>query len=93
MAERFAVGDVVVAAAVDVAGHARLPRYVQGRTGVVIDATGAWPRPEDVVAGGAPAPETVYTVRFAARDLWQAGDHAVCIDLWESYLTPQEGSR
>jgi nitrile hydratase len=33
-------------------------------------------------------PEPVYTVRFAAAELFGEGDHAVTIDLWQSYLRP-----
>ena len=94
MSERFGSGDAVTAAAVDVSGHVRLPRYVRGRTGEVVEVTGSWRRPEDVVAGRETAPQPVYTVRFAARELWGSGDHSVCIDLWEGYLQPAgEGSR
>jgi len=34
--------------------------------------------------------EPVYTVRFAAADLWGEGTHAVTVDLWESYLEAVE---
>ena len=37
-------------------------------------------------------PQTLYTVRFAARELWgeaaNPADHSVCLDLWEHYLEP-----
>jgi nitrile hydratase len=36
------------------------------------------------VAGPARA---VYHVRFAATDLFGAGDHTVTVELWEDYLT------
>jgi nitrile hydratase len=47
--------------------------------------------PDRVVAGLSPDPQSVYTVRFAARDLWgpEAGSgDAVYLDLWEDYLEP-----
>jgi nitrile hydratase len=28
----------------------------------------------------------VYTVRFAARDLFGEGDHAVTVDVWQHHL-------
>jgi len=37
-----------------------------------------------------PRVEPVYTVRFAAADLWGEGTHAVTVDLWESYLEAVE---
>jgi nitrile hydratase len=47
---------------------------------------------EDNVAEGLPQkPQHVYTVCFAARDLWgEAASQrdSVCVDLWEDYLEP-----
>ena len=37
------------------------------------------------------APEHLYSVSFAASDLWQHAESPadeVCLDLWDSYLTP-----
>lgn len=33
-----------------------------------------------------PRVEPVYTVAFAAGDLWGEGGHEVTVDLWESYI-------
>ncbi len=40
-------------------------------------------------------PQPVYTVRFAARELFGDGDHDVTVDVWESHLHPAgpEGAR
>lgn len=86
-APRFTAGQRVRVGAVDPPHHTRLPRYVRGRTGEVVECQGSYPRPEDRVRGLPAAPEPVYTVRFAARDLWGEGTHAVTVDLWESYLS------
>ena len=85
----FRTGDRVRTRTVDPAHHTRLPRYARGHVGEVVADLGRWPI-ADESAGGAPDPaaETVYQVRFAARDLWGAGDHHVTIDLWQSYLSP-----
>ncbi|MEP7022798.1 MAG: SH3-like domain-containing protein [Actinomycetota bacterium] len=82
---RFAVGTRVLAAAIDPEGHTRLPRYVRGHYGEIVDDHGSWPLP-DAVLRGAQHSERVYAVRFAARDLWGHGSHGVVVDLWESYL-------
>jgi nitrile hydratase subunit beta len=67
--------------------HTRLPRYVRGHTGVVVETAGQWPLPDDVARGiQPPRVETVYAVRFPATDLWGSGSHSVTLDLWESYL-------
>jgi nitrile hydratase len=90
MVARFVPGDRVVARAIDPDHHIRLPRYVRGHVGEVIEVQGAWPLPDDR-ARGRPAPwvEPVYTVRFAATDLWGEGEHEVTVDLWQSYLEPE----
>jgi hypothetical protein len=31
-------------------------------------------------------------VRFAARDLFDEGEHSVTLDIWESNLMPVEGA-
>jgi nitrile hydratase len=72
--------------------HTRAPRYVRGHHGVVVETHG-WHRVPDDVVGGVvdPQPQPVYAVRFAARELWGAGDHSVTVNLWHCYLEP-EGS-
>lgn len=87
----FAAGQRVRVRAVDPAGHTRVPRYVRGHVGRVVEAQGNWPLADDRAVGAAePSVETVYTVAFAARDLWGAGTHEVTVDLWESYIERAE---
>jgi hypothetical protein len=82
---RFAAGARVRARSADPDGHTRLPRYARGHVGEVLCVRGNWPLPDLVVRGVSRA-EPVYTVRFAAAELWGAGTHSVILDLWESYL-------
>jgi hypothetical protein len=85
--DRFSPGDRVRARATDPPHHTRLPRYVRGQRGEIVEGQGSWRLPDDNSRGIAdPRVETVYTVRFAARDLWGEGRHSVTVDLWESYL-------
>jgi nitrile hydratase subunit beta len=87
-AGRFRAGERVQASRIDPAHHTRLPRYARGAVGTVVEGQGRYPLP-DRRARALPAdPEPVYAVRFAARELFGAGDHTVTIDLWESYLRP-----
>jgi hypothetical protein len=88
MAEpRFAPGDRVVTRRADPDHHTRLPGYARGQAGEVVDVQGAWPLADALAQGRRDVPaEPVYTVRFAARDLWGAGEHAVTLHLWQSYL-------
>jgi len=70
-------------------GHTRVPRYVRGRTGIVLHVAPPFPYP-DARAHGLPGRrEATYHVAFDASELW--GDDAetgapVVVDLWESYL-------
>lgn len=73
-------------------GHTRLPLYVRGRPGVVHALRGRFPFPDDLARFGVAEPQALYSVRFAARDLWgpDAGAHDVYLDLFESYLEVSE---
>ena len=88
---RFAVGDTVRARNIHPEGHTRLPRYVRGHVGTIERDHGAHVLPDSHAHAAGEAPQTLYTVRFAARELWgtarNEGD-AVYLDLWESYLDP-----
>jgi nitrile hydratase len=72
-------------------GHTRLPRYVRGKRGTVVRDNGVFAL-QDTDLNGQPLggrPQHVYTVRFAARELWgsQASSHDwMYVDLWEDYL-------
>ena len=67
--------------------HTRVPRYVRGHTGVIVAVIDQWPVPDDSARGiDPPRVQTCYAVRFSAADLLGRGDHAVTVDLWESYL-------
>lgn len=90
-APAFKIGDRVRTAKHMHSGHTRLPRYARDCTGDVIRHHGAHVFPDVSYTLTGEAPQHLYTVRFAARDLW--GDdadpnHFVTADLWESYLAP-----
>jgi nitrile hydratase beta subunit len=88
---RFKVGQQVRARNMNPLGHTRLPRYTRGRRGTIIRDHGAFPF-QDTDVNGDPltqTPQHVYTVHFAARELWgeQAGPRdAVHVDLWDGHL-------
>jgi nitrile hydratase len=91
VAERFAPGDRVRASHVDPPHHTRVPRYVRGALGTVVEPSGCHPLADNRSRGIAAEPEPVYTVRFAAQDLFGTGDHTVLVDMWESKLTAADG--
>jgi len=91
VAPRFRAGDRVVARNLHPAGHTRLPRYVRGRQGVVDRDHGVFIFPDTHAAGLGRKPQHVYSVRFAARELWgpeAPPRDAVYADLWDDYLDP-----
>ena len=84
---RFAPGTRVRARLLDPDHHTRLPGYVRGHVGEIVEKEGVWPLPDDRARGIVPPRvETVYAVRFPAAALWGTGTHTVTVDLWESYL-------
>ena len=72
-------------------GHTRLPRYVRGHVGTIERDHGAHVFPDFNARFAGEAPQTLYTVRFGARELWgEAANPAdqVSLDLWEDYFEP-----
>ena len=88
MPDRFVPGDPVRTSARDPAGHTRLPRYARGAVGEVIEIAGHHPIADDRACGLPGKVQAVYHVRFAATDLFGAGQHTVTVELWEDYLEP-----
>ena len=86
---RFEVGDRVHTRNDHPRGHTRLPRYARGRKGVVWRDHGVFPFPDTRAARKGDRPQHVYSVRFAARELWGSTasslDH-VHLDVFDDYL-------
>jgi nitrile hydratase len=75
-------------------GHTRLPRYAAGKTGRILLSHGCHVFPDSNAHARGEAPEPLYTVIFAAADLWGAAEGAgdeVTLDLWQSYLVADAG--
>ncbi len=85
---RFAVGDAVRTRNINPPTHTRLPRYCRGKAGTIVAIHGAHVFPDANARGIGEQPQWLYTVRFAAGELW-GGDttaRAVHVDCWESHL-------
>jgi nitrile hydratase len=85
----FKSGDKVRARNINPTGHTRLPRYARGRQGLIERCHGAHVFPDSHAHGAGEDPRPLYTVRFAARELWgpdAAERDSVSLDLWEPYL-------
>lgn len=90
-APAHAPGDRVRTVVIHPKGHTRLPRYARGKRGRVEAVQGFHVFPDANAHGLGEAPQWLYTIVFAARELWgRDGDPActVSIDAWESYLEP-----
>ncbi|HXS66969.1 MAG TPA: SH3-like domain-containing protein [Streptosporangiaceae bacterium] len=86
----FAPGDLVRTRLADPPHHTRLPRYARGAVGTIVEMHGRYPLPDNRARRVPAEPEPVYTVRFAAKDLFGEGSHMVTVDLWHSYLQPAQ---
>jgi nitrile hydratase subunit beta len=90
-AARFQVAQRVRARNINPIGHTRLPRYARGKIGTIERIRGVDVFPDAVAQGLGKKPQHVYSVRFAARELWgkQANQRdCVYLALWEEYLEP-----
>ncbi len=88
-APAYAVGQRVVTRNHQPAGHTRLPAYVRCRRGDIAHVHPAMVFPDDHAHGRGENPQYLYTVRFAASELWGEDAEPNCVfhvDLFESYL-------
>jgi len=88
---RFKTGERVRARNMHPIGHTRLVRYARGKQGTIERDHGVFVFPDSNAHFQGEKPQHVYSVRFAARELWgeQASPRdAVYIDLWDDYLEP-----
>jgi len=90
-APHFRAGQRVRARNMHPVGHTRLPRYVRAKLGTILRDHGVFVFPDTNARDLGEKPQHVYSVRFAARELWgeQAAPHdSVYVDLWDDYLEP-----
>jgi nitrile hydratase len=87
----FKVGEQVRARNINPVTHTRLPRYVRGKSGTIDRVHGVFVFQDTAAYSKGEKPQYVYSVRFAARDLWgeqAAPKDAVYLDLCNDYLEP-----
>lgn len=88
-APRFTVGQRVRTRAQAVPHHTRLPGYVRGKIGTIERLHGSHVFADAHAQGIGEQPEPLYTVVFAAAELWGAEAQPglqVSVDAWQSYL-------
>jgi nitrile hydratase beta subunit len=86
---KFHAGERVRARNINPVEHTRLVRYARGKTGTIHLDHGVFVFPDTNALFLGEKPQHVYSVRFAARELW--GEQApqqdsVYIDMWDDYL-------
>ncbi|CAB3755649.1 nitrile hydratase subunit beta [Paraburkholderia solisilvae] len=91
---RFAIGDTVRAREMNPPTHTRLPRYCRGKRGEIVAVRGAHVLPDANALGQGEQPRWLYSVRFAATELWGDDTSAasVWVDCWEPYLEPVDAN-
>ena len=85
----FTVGQRVRVRNIHPTGHTRLPRFARGKLGTIHRDHGIHVFPDTNAHFLGEKPPHLYSVRFAARELWgeQASESdAVYIDMWDEYL-------
>ena len=85
----FEVRQRVRARNVNPTGHTRLPRYVRGKMGVIVRDHGVYLFPDTNAHFQGEKRQHVYSVRFAATELWggkASPRDSVHLDLWDDYL-------
>jgi nitrile hydratase beta subunit len=90
-APTFLVGQRVRARNTNPTGHTRLPRYARAKLGTIERDHGVFVFPDTNAHFLGENPQHVYSVRFAARELWgeQASPKdAVYVNLWDDHLEP-----
>jgi nitrile hydratase subunit beta len=91
VAPHFKAGQRVRARNINPVGHTRLPRYARGKVGRVYLDHGVYVFPDTNAHFLGEKPQHVYSVRFAARELWgeqAAPQDSVYVDMWDDYLEP-----
>jgi nitrile hydratase subunit beta len=86
--QRFELGEKVRVRGDHVPGHARMPGYIRGKTGVIVDVSPPYPFPDAHAHGVQARDERTYDVRFRSQDLWpeSSDDALVHVGVFESYL-------
>jgi nitrile hydratase len=88
---RFQAGERVRSRNMNPVGHTRLPRYARGKVGTIHRVHGVFVFPDSNAHFLGEKPQHVYSVRFAARELWgeqAAVQDSVYLDMWDNYLDP-----
>jgi nitrile hydratase len=85
----FEAGELIRTRVMNPDGHTRIPAYLRGRPGRILNCAGTFLFSDARASGRSDVVEPLYTVLFTARDLWGADADvtgSLAADLFESYL-------
>ncbi|MEM9909023.1 MAG: SH3-like domain-containing protein [Cyanobacteria bacterium P01_D01_bin.44] len=86
---KFQVGDLVRAKVTHPKTYTRLPRYIRGKVGEIVKDHGVYVFPDTMGQRLSTKPQHVYSVRFAAQELWgqeASAKDSLYIDLFDDHL-------
>jgi nitrile hydratase subunit beta len=86
--QEFKPGDRVRVKLDYVPGHSRMPAYIRGKTGVVVNESPAYPFPDAHAHAVDAQDEPTYDVRFRSEELWpnSAEPALIHVGVFQSYL-------
>ena len=91
IAARFQVGQRVRGRNINPTTHTRLPRYARGKLGTVERDHGVFLFADSNAHFQGEKPQHLYSVRFAARELWgeqASARDSIYVNLWDDHLEP-----
>lgn len=76
MKQRFEIGENVRVLTMNKSGHVRIPSYVRGKLGTILQYCGRYLNPEDLAVGKTSGPAIdLYRVEFLQSTLWDQPDN------------------
>lgn len=91
MKRRFQIGENARVLTIDKPGHVRIPFYIQGKLGTILQYCGRYLNPEDLAIGKTSGPAIdLYRVEFVQNTLWDRSNHQphdkLVIEIYDHWL-------
>lgn len=93
MSRRFDIGKEVEVLSLEKSGHVRIPFYIRGKKGTIVQFCGRYLNPEDLAVGKTSGPGIdLYRVEFKQTELWntpkQLPQDRLIIEIYDHWLKP-----
>lgn len=91
MNRRFQIGNKVEVLTLEKEGHVRIPFYIRGKIGQIVQFCGRYLNPEDLAVGKTSGPGIdLYRVEFDQTQLWDTPKHPahdrLIIEIYDHWL-------